>query len=150
MPVTTRATAQYSTVQIASEAMMPMGMSRCGFLVSSAVVATTSKPMYAKKTRAAPAKMPPTPNAVGSMPERNCSSGWLSPDGASLGAAGGTNGDQLAGSMNRMPATMTNRTMKIFTATSTMLTRSDSLMPNVMRPPRTTTSRIAMRSTVPP
>jgi len=45
MPVTTRATAQYSTVQMTSEAMMPIGRSRCGFFDSSAVVATTSKPM---------------------------------------------------------------------------------------------------------
>ena len=45
---------------------------------------------------------------------------------------------------------MTKRTMKIFTATSTMLTRIDSLMPNVISPPSTSTSRIAMRSTVPP
>ena len=29
---------------------MPRGMSRCGFLVSSAAVATMSKPMKAKKT----------------------------------------------------------------------------------------------------
>jgi len=45
MPVITRQTAQYSTVQISSEAMMPIGRSRCGFLASSAVVATTSNPM---------------------------------------------------------------------------------------------------------
>ena len=37
---------------------MPIGMSRCGFLVSSAAVATMSKPMKAKKTSAAPVKMP--------------------------------------------------------------------------------------------
>ena len=37
---------------------MPRGSVFCGFLTSSAEVATTSKPMKAKKTRAAPAKMP--------------------------------------------------------------------------------------------
>ncbi len=40
---------------------MPRGRSRCGFFVSSAAVATMSKPMKAKKTRAAPVKMPATP-----------------------------------------------------------------------------------------
>ena len=37
------------------------GTSRCGFLASSAVVATMSKPMNAKKTTAAPAMTPPMP-----------------------------------------------------------------------------------------
>ena len=45
IPVTTRETATYSTVQIPSDARIPMGMSRLGFLVSSAAVATMSKPM---------------------------------------------------------------------------------------------------------
>jgi hypothetical protein len=31
-------------------AIMPIGKSRCGFFVSSAVVETASKPMKAKKT----------------------------------------------------------------------------------------------------
>ena len=44
---------------------MPTGRSRFGFLVSSAAVATTSKPMKAKKTIAAPAKMPPQPKSRG-------------------------------------------------------------------------------------
>ena len=38
--------------------MIPMGMSRPGFLHSSAHVETASKPMYAKKMIAAPAPMP--------------------------------------------------------------------------------------------
>ncbi len=41
-----------------SRPRMPRGMSRCGFLVSSAAVATTSKPMKAKKTTEAAVKMP--------------------------------------------------------------------------------------------
>ncbi len=41
-------------------------MSRCGFLVSSAAVATTSKPMKAKKMSEAAVKMPMTPKFVGS------------------------------------------------------------------------------------
>ena len=45
IPVSTAATEIYSTVQIISEAMMPMGRSRCGFLASCAVVDTASNPM---------------------------------------------------------------------------------------------------------
>ena len=44
-----------------SEARMPRGMSRCGCLVSSAVVATMSKPMNAKNTIEAPASSPYQP-----------------------------------------------------------------------------------------
>jgi hypothetical protein len=43
---------------MSSEAMMPIGTSRFGFLASSACVETESKPMYAKKMIAAPAIMP--------------------------------------------------------------------------------------------
>jgi hypothetical protein len=45
IPVTTSDTATYSAVQMPREPRMPIGMSRCGFLVSSAAVATMSKPM---------------------------------------------------------------------------------------------------------
>ena len=45
MPVRTAATAQYSTVQISSEAMIPIGTSRRGLRASSACVETESKPM---------------------------------------------------------------------------------------------------------
>jgi hypothetical protein len=45
MPVSTSDTTTYSTVQMASDPRMPIGMSRWGRRVSSAVVATTSKPM---------------------------------------------------------------------------------------------------------
>ncbi|SLF11736.1 Uncharacterised protein [Mycobacteroides abscessus subsp. massiliense] len=48
MPESTTVTATYRTVTMTSEAMMPRGTSFCGFRVSSAVVATTSKPMNAK------------------------------------------------------------------------------------------------------
>ena len=43
---------------MASEARMPRATSRCGFLVSSAVVATMSNPMNAKNTIDAPASTP--------------------------------------------------------------------------------------------
>ncbi|CAM5488963.1 hypothetical protein SCYAM73S_03468 [Streptomyces cyaneofuscatus] len=49
-----------------SEPRMPRGMSRWGSLVSSAAVATTSKPMKAKKTMEAAVKMPMMPKLVGS------------------------------------------------------------------------------------
>ena len=45
MPDRIAATARYSSVQTTSDAMMPIGRSRRGFLASSAVVDTASKPM---------------------------------------------------------------------------------------------------------
>ena len=44
-PVSARAIATYSTVQMMSDAMMPIGMSRCGFFASSDAVLTASNPM---------------------------------------------------------------------------------------------------------
>ena len=44
-----------------SVARMPRGTSRCGFLVSSAMVATMSNPMNAKNTIEAPASTPYQP-----------------------------------------------------------------------------------------
>ena len=49
------------TVQTTRVAMMPIGMSRCGFFVSSAAVETASKPMYAKKMIAAADEIPVQP-----------------------------------------------------------------------------------------
>ncbi len=46
---------------MASVPKMPRGTSRCGSLVSSAVVATTSNPMNAKNTIDAPASRPYQP-----------------------------------------------------------------------------------------
>jgi len=48
-------------VQIASEPMIPMGMSRCGFLASCAAVETASNPIYAKKMTPAARMMPLMP-----------------------------------------------------------------------------------------
>ena len=45
IPVSTTATAMYSSVHTISVAMMPMGRSRCGFLASSAAVETESNPI---------------------------------------------------------------------------------------------------------
>ena len=79
---------------IASELMIPIGRSRCGFLVSSAVVATTSKPMNAKNTTAAPDTTPAMPNTAGSRPSRVSISGAFShpPSLADAGSDGGMNG----------------------------------------------------------
>ena len=45
MPVSTIATVMYSTVQIARDVRMPIGMSRRGFRASCAAVLTASNPM---------------------------------------------------------------------------------------------------------
>ena len=45
-------------------AIIPIGMSRCGFFVSSAVVETASNPMKAKKTMAAPLMTPAKPLGI--------------------------------------------------------------------------------------
>jgi len=67
-------------------------MSRCGFLVSSAVVATMSNRMKAKKTSAALASIPPMPKSVGSRPNIDSSSGACRPEVPSAGSDGGMNG----------------------------------------------------------
>jgi hypothetical protein len=80
-------------VQIASDPMMPRGRSRCGFLASSAVVATTSNPMKAKNTSDAPDTRPITPNVDGAIPNSAWNSGVVivtSP--VSVGTPGGMNG----------------------------------------------------------
>jgi hypothetical protein len=78
---------------MASEPRMPIGRSRCGFLVSSAVVATTSKPMKAKNTTAAPATTPAKPNTAGSMPSRVSIIGAFSqPSELGAGCDSGMNG----------------------------------------------------------
>ena len=75
-----------------SEPMIPRGRSFFGFFVSSAAVATMSKPMNAKKTIAAPAKMPPTPKVLGVKPNSVWISGAASPLPPLPGWAGGMNG----------------------------------------------------------
>jgi hypothetical protein len=72
---------------------MPRGMVRCGSLVSSAVVATTSNPMNAKNTRAAADRMPATPYVAGDQPSSHPNSDWRSAElPPTDGCAGGTNG----------------------------------------------------------
>ena len=45
MPVSTRLTTTYSTVQMTSEPRIPIGISRIGLLASCAAVETASKPI---------------------------------------------------------------------------------------------------------
>ncbi|MNW55376.1 hypothetical protein D3C74_330330 [compost metagenome] len=92
MPVTTSVTRMYSTVTTARPLRMPLGMVFCGFLASSAVVATTSNPMNAKNTSAAPASRPMTPYVVGSRPVRNPNRGCSSAVFSGAGCDGGMNG----------------------------------------------------------
>ena len=94
--MTTIVTRMYSTVTIARPPRMPRGTVRCGSLVSSAVVATTSKPMNAKNTSAAPDSTPITPYAVGSSPNRNANTGCSSDVRSGAGCDGGTNGEKFA------------------------------------------------------
>ena len=79
-------------MQIASEPRMPRGTSRCGLRVSSAVVATMSKPMKAKNTSAAAAKIPLTPKFAGACPKSASTSVASSPAASGAGSAGGMNG----------------------------------------------------------
>jgi hypothetical protein len=75
-----------------SEPMMPRGRSFLGSFVSSAAVATMSKPMNAKNTIDAPARMPPTPKLLGANPKSVWMSGAVQPLPVSVGSAGGTKG----------------------------------------------------------
>ena len=78
---------------MASEPRMPRGRSLAGFFVSSAAVATMSKPMKAKNTTAAPAMTPPQPNVPWLKPNNVWTRGASQPVApASAGCAGGTKG----------------------------------------------------------
>ncbi len=80
---------------MAREPRMPRGMSRCGFLVSSAVVATMSNPMNAKNTIEAPAMTPARPYTAGSMPSRVLIkvASMKPPPESGVGSEGGMNGE---------------------------------------------------------
>src|SRR5262245_45373718 len=106
------ATMMYRTVQMSSEAMMPIGRSRCGFFASCAAVDTASNPMYAKKTTPAPVVTPPQPNAP-----------------RTPGVAGGMKGCQFAGTTACAAATMKRMTTATLISTMMSLTLADSLMP---------------------
>src|SRR5207247_1195156 len=104
-PVRTRPMATYSSVHTINDAMMPRGISRCGFLASSEAVLTASNPMYEKKMIAAPTLIP------------------LRPFGAKLGVV------HSAGLMYLSPTIKNMAMMPTLIATITVLTRADSLVP---------------------
>src|SRR5215831_1226853 len=106
------ATMMYRSVQMSSEAMMPIGRSRCGFFASCAAVDTASNPMYAKKTTPAPVVTPPQPNAP-----------------RTPGVAGGMKGCQFAGTTACAAAAMKRMTTATLISTMMSLTDADSLMP---------------------
>src|SRR5215211_6015199 len=152
MPVRTSDTTTYSRVQMASDPRMPMGMSRWGLRVSSAVVATTSKPMKAKNTIAAPKTMPSQPKASGSSPNRTSISGRPASTAlAALGASagGGMNGLQLEAVILTTPAPMNRATTASLMVTMTALKRELSLTPMIATAVRTSTIAPAVRLTEP-
>src|SRR5690242_12744165 len=110
-PVSTSATAKYNTVQITSDAMMPIGMSRCGLRASCAAVETASKPMNAKKLTPAPR----------STPLRPYSPKWP--------ALGGMNGCQFARLMYAAPNAANNSSTTTLITTMPVLSPADSRMP---------------------
>src|SRR4029453_10087880 len=152
IPVRTIDTTTYRTVQMASDPRMPIGMSRWGLRVSSAVVATTSKPMKAKNTIAAPKAMPSQPKASGSSPKRTSNSGRPASTAlAALGASagGGMNGLQLAVLILTAPAAMNRNTTASLMDTMTALKRGLSFTPRIIPPVSSSTIAPAVRLTVP-
>src|ERR1051325_1553397 len=110
MPVSTSATAMYSSVQITSEYMMPRGMSVCGFFDSCAAVDTASNPMKAKKITPAPRSTP------------------LHPNSPNLPVFGGTKGCQLAVFTYFAPKPTNNNSTATLMTTITVLNPADSLI----------------------
>ena len=84
-------------------AIIPIGKSRCGFFVSSAVVETASKPMKAKNTIAAPLITPEKPF--------------------------GRNGIQFGGCTRKAPNAMKKTTTATLIITITVFARALSRMP---------------------
>src|SRR5882672_4282793 len=134
-------TMMYNRVQMSSDPMMPIGMSRCGFLASCAAVLTASNPMYAKKTIAAPVKTPLHPNSPATGTP-------------SLTVCGGMNGCQLAGLTAWAANTMNSSTTATFTNTMMLLKFADSLIPMtssvVTRPMMITAGRLKIAVAVVP
>src|ERR1700722_19632800 len=103
IPVTTAATATYSTAHTPSDAMMPIGRSRFGSFASSAADDTEPKPINAKNITAAAPNTPFQPF--------------------------GMNGCQFAGVTWNTPTPITITTTATLIATITLFTRADSLIP---------------------
>src|SRR3972149_4167142 len=103
----------YSTVQINSEPIMPIGMSFCGFLASWGGVHPASKPRYAKNTMPAPVMTP------------------VQPYSPRTPVFSGMKGDQLAALMAQTAPTMNRITTATLMNTITLLTLADSLIPMI-------------------
>src|SRR3981189_3717781 len=101
----------YRIVQSTSDVMIPIGTSREGFRASSACVEIESKPIYAKKTIAAPASMP-TGEPAGPVRPNGVGPKKLSPV-----SPNGAKGVQLGGSTYLAPTTITKKTTKTFRIT---------------------------------
>src|SRR5262245_59848235 len=110
-PTRTPETRMYSTVEMASEPRIPIGMSFCGFFASWAAVETASKPIYAKKITAAPRIIPLQPYLPNSP------------------VFSGIKGDQFAEFTNIAPAAIIIMITATLIMTITELTLADSLMP---------------------
>src|SRR5690606_14857911 len=140
MPVITIDTSRYSTVTIVSPRMMPRGTVRLGSRVSSALVATTSKPRKAKNTSAAPLRMPKTPYIDGSEPDSHENSDCVqTPPAAGPSCAGGTKGVKFSPSTKKNPTTITNITIATLMIVKTAFTRLDSRVPTANRAVNTPT-----------
>src|ERR1700761_1160971 len=103
IPVTTAATATYSTAHTPSDAMIPIGKSRFGSFTSSAAEDTESNPINAKNITAAAPNTPFQPF--------------------------GMNGCQFAGVTWNTPTPITSSTTITLIATMMLLIRADSRMP---------------------
>ena len=148
IPVSTTVTSTYNTVTMTSDPRMPRGRSRLGFFVSSAAVATMSKPMKAKKTSDAADSTPKTPKLDGAPPVMSCSSGCSSPATVPAGGGrlGGTKGVRFEASKKKKPTTMTSSTTATLMPVMTRLTRADTLAPCISRMVMTPTMSTAPQS----
>src|SRR5690606_14335606 len=149
MPVSANATPMYSRVTSARPPKMPSGSVRCGSFTSSADVATTSKPMNAKNTSAAPESTPAIPYFAGAAPvahdSSDCDQASALPP--SVRMAGGTNGVRLSTLKYVSPTTITNSTMPTLITVNTLLTRADILVPMISNAVNTATMNRGPQST---
>ena len=120
MPVMTKDIKAYSVAQIPRLPKIPMGRSRPGSRVSSAHVATVSKPTNEKNTTDAPARTPSTPP--------------------------GANGAQFSFSTASPPNVMTKKITSSDTAVTDALKRAVSFMPYASKAVTSATSAAAAGS----
>ena len=124
---------------------MPRGRRFCGSRTSSALVATTSKPMKAKNTSEAADSMPKMPYCAGAAPVSHENSDCVQASDAppSVGTASGMNGTKFAALMKKKPTTMTKTTIATLMMVNTMPTRDVSFVPATSRAVNSATMRNA-------